>query len=91
MGYSRADVELEFSTVEIMVKTVFRYAFLVLLAFGIASCTSVEYWDKGHLADPVMSFQDGATQAHFDQKVFQSIEAAAGGFGASAGGGCGCN
>jgi len=91
MGYPGADVELESSPVEVMVKTVLRYAFFILLALGFASCTSVEYWDKGHLAYPVMSYQDGATQAHFDQKVFQSIEASAGGFGASAGGGCGCN
>lgn len=66
-------------------------AFVFAVALGLPSCTSVEYWDKGHLADPVMSYQDGGTQTHFDQKIFQSIEGSAGGFGANAGGGCGCN
>jgi hypothetical protein len=67
------------------------FALIFAIAVGLPSCTSVEYWDKGNLADPVMSYRDGATQVHFDQKVHQSIEGAAGGFGANAGGGCGCN
>jgi hypothetical protein len=77
-------------------RTIFRgvrlgLALVFAVALGLPSCTSVEYWDKGNLADPVMSYRDGATQTHLDQKIFQSIEGAAGGFGASAGGGCGCN
>jgi hypothetical protein len=56
-----------------------------------AGCRHVEYWEKEHFSDPVMTYQPDGTLTHFDQKVFHSIEGAAGGFGASAGGGCGCN
>lgn len=38
-----------------------------------------------------MAYDADGTLMHFEHKVFQSIEGAAGGFGASAGGGCGCN
>jgi hypothetical protein len=42
------------------------FALIFAIAVGLPSCTSVEYWDKGNLADPVMSYRDGATQVHFD-------------------------
>ena len=64
---------------------------LLCLALVIPSCGSVAYWDKERFADPVMAYQSDGTLLHFEHKVFQSIEGAAGGFGASAGGGCGCN
>jgi hypothetical protein len=66
-------------------------AVLAVVAACLPSCGSVEYWEKGHHAEPVMAYQGDGTLSHFEQKVFQSIEGAAGGFGASAGGGCGCN
>jgi hypothetical protein len=67
---------------------------LALVAGVVAfmpSCSNVEYWQKEKLADPAMTYHDSKALSSFDQKVFQSIEGAAGGFGASAGGGCGCN
>lgn len=41
-------------------------------------------------SDPVMDFDDGATETHWFQKVHYSTEGSAGGIGTSAGGGCGC-
>ena len=66
-------------------------ALVVGLVASMPSCSNVEYWQKAKLADPAMSYRDGKSLSSFDHKVFQSIEGAAGGFGASAGGGCGCN
>lgn len=66
-------------------------AVLIVLAAALPACGTVEYWEKGHHAEPVMAYSGDGTLSHFEQKVFQSIEGAAGGFGASAGGGCGCN
>jgi len=68
-----------------------RLLSLLLLVLAVPACGSVPYWEKGNLADPVMAYQPDGTLTHFEHKVFQSIEGAAGGFGASAGGGCGCN
>ncbi len=64
---------------------------LMLCGAMLPSCGTVEYWEKGHHAEPIMAYQPDGTLSRFEQKVFQSIEGAAGGFGASAGGGCGCN
>jgi hypothetical protein len=37
-----------------------------------------------------MAFDTDPSEMHFQQKVFYSMEGSAGGFGSSAGGGCGC-
>lgn len=68
-----------------------RTLLLVLFALaGASGCNTVEYHEKGALADPAMQFIESAAQLHWQQKVQFSDEGAAGGIGTSAGGGCGC-
>ena len=59
-------------------------------AFLTSGCGGVEFYQKRQLAEPVMNLDDGAAEAHFYRKVYYSREAAAGGIGTGAGGGCGC-
>lgn len=63
---------------------------LALLLASLSACNTVEYYDKRAFADSVMEFEDGATETHWFQKTYYSIEGSAGGIGTSAGGGCGC-
>lgn len=56
----------------------------------VPSCNTVEFYEKGALQRPAMVFSSQPGLSHWEQKVFYSIEGAAGGIGASAGGGCGC-
>jgi hypothetical protein len=65
-------------------------ALFVLAALALSSCNTVEFYEKGAFQDPVMDLAVPATEAHFLQKVFYSMEGSAGGIGTSAGGGCGC-
>jgi Domain of unknown function (DUF4266) len=71
-----------------------RTGLLVLalaLAAGWASgCVVVPQNRRKHLADPMMRFQTDALDAHAHQKFYGSREAAAGGDGEPAGGGCAC-
>lgn len=67
-----------------------RIPLTLLAALVCGSCRSVAFYEKRLLSDPVMLVEDGATEIHFQQKVFYSIEGSAGGIGSSAGGGCGC-
>ena len=61
-----------------------------LLSICLGSCNTVEFYEKGALSSPVMSFELDAGRAAFHQKVHYATEGAAGGLGTSAGGGCGC-
>ena len=47
-------------------------------------------WEKGELARPTMQFDADKLEAKYQEHVYQSKEAAGGGFGVG-GGGCGCN
>lgn len=47
-------------------------------------------WDRGYLADPIMSLDGGVLKRSLKEHVFASKEGAAGD-GGVAGGGCGCN
>ena len=58
-----------------------------LLAGG---CAVVPQNRRKHLADPMMQFETDALDAHRRQKLYSTREGAAGGDGAPAGGGCGC-
>jgi len=60
-----------------------------LLLFG-SGCAIVPQNRRMHLADPIMSFEEDPTETHRKQKFYTSREAAAGGDGAVAGGGCAC-
>lgn len=61
--------------------------FLLLASVG---CAAVPQNRRARLADPMMSLTDESTDAYRRQKVYDSREGAAGGDGATAGGGCGC-
>jgi hypothetical protein len=62
------------------------------LAASIATsaCATVPQNRRAHLADPMMSVTDEPLEAARRQKLYDTREGAAGGDGAAAGGGCGC-
>jgi hypothetical protein len=67
----------------------------LVLAAGVAlvasgGCVVVPQNRRKHLADPMMRFQTDGMDAHAHQKLYGSREAAAGGDGTPAGGGCAC-
>ena len=55
-----------------------------------AGCVVVPQNRRKHLADPMMRFNTDALDAHAHQKLYNTREAAAGGDGEPAGGGCAC-
>jgi hypothetical protein len=65
---------------------------VALAALGICAggCATVPQNRRAHLADPMMSLTDEPLEAARRQKLYDTREGAAGGDGASAGGGCGC-
>jgi hypothetical protein len=63
---------------------------LLLLALLASGCVVVPQNRRARLADPLMSFSDDALEDHAKSKFYSTREAAAGGDGAPAGGGCGC-
>jgi hypothetical protein len=62
----------------------------VPLAVAEMGCAVVPQNRRGKLADPMMSLSDDTMDARRKQKLYTTREAAAGGDGAPAGGGCGC-
>ena len=65
-------------------------AALLLAVLAISGCATVPQNRRAHLADPMMSLTDEPLEAARHQKLYDTREGAAGGDGASAGGGCGC-
>jgi hypothetical protein len=61
-----------------------------LIVLLLASCQTVEPWERDRLAKQDMQLTPNVLDARLADQVFFSKEAASGG-GASAGGGCGCN
>jgi hypothetical protein len=61
--------------------------FTVLMLTG---CATVQQNRRGRLADPMMSLTGEPLEAASRQKLYDTREGAAGGDGATAGGGCGC-
>lgn len=59
-------------------------------ALAGAGCVMVPQNRRKHLADPMMRFEEDPLDAHRRQKFYTTREAAAGGDGTPAGGGCGC-
>lgn len=66
--------------------------FGLLFVIGLAqtSCATVAQNRRKKLADPMMSIGDEPTDAYRKQKMYTTREGAAGGDGATAGGGCSC-
>ena len=62
----------------------------VRVAAGLEATSGIKAWQRGYLADPIMSLDGTAANQIFREHVHASKEGAAGNGGAS-GGGCGCN
>lgn len=71
-----------------------RAALTILLVLGaaalISGCAAVEPWEREHLADEIMRFDDAKEQRSVREHFLGTREGSAGSFGVS-GGGCGCN
>lgn len=68
-----------------------RAALALALACMLAACGALpQVWEKGHLAKPEMTMNDGPLEARYAQHIYASKENASGGYGIG-GGGCGCN
>ena len=67
-----------------------RVIFLFLATFALTSCVRVPQNRRAKLADPMMSLTDDQLEQYRKSKLYNTREAAAGGDGAAAGGGCGC-
>jgi hypothetical protein len=66
-------------------------AIALALAASLASaCATVPQNRRAHLADPMMNLNEDPLDAARHQKLYDTREGAAGGDGANAGGGCGC-
>ena len=66
---------------------------LIVLVASLSGCASfgnVQPWEKGTLARSEMTFGDSHLFNRFDDHIYTSREASAGGAGVG-GGGCGCN
>jgi hypothetical protein len=68
-----------------------RISVMVAVLSLLGACTTVAPYRRSHLADPMMSLTDGPLETYRKQKLYNTREGAAGGDGAAAGGGCGCN
>lgn len=71
-----------------------RYSSHLILAIAIgtlllAGCTEVKPWQKGNLVKPQMAFDPDPLRTRFIHHVYESKEAASGGYGISVVG-CGC-
>jgi hypothetical protein len=65
-------------------------AMLAAALGGASGCVMVPQNRRKHLGDPMMRFEEDGLDAHRRQKFYTTREAAAGGDGTPAGGGCGC-
>ena len=61
-----------------------------LFVLGVSGCVIVPQNRRARLADPIMALSGDPMEAHRKQKLYSSREGAAGGDGATAGGGCAC-
>lgn len=62
----------------------------LLAAVVLAGCATVPQNRRAHFADPMMSLTGDSLDGARRQKLYDTREGAAGGDGATAGGGCGC-
>jgi Domain of unknown function (DUF4266) len=63
---------------------------LAAMSLAASACATVPQNRRARLADPMMSLTDEPLDAARRQKLYDTREGAAGGDGAAAGGGCGC-
>jgi len=62
---------------------------LVLAATAASSCATVQPWEKGDLADPIMIFDENPIDIGIQEHYLDYREGSVGGTGAQSGG-CGC-
>ena len=67
-----------------------RLWLLVCLVTSLPACVVVPQNRRGVLSDKIMQLEEDALETYRKQKLYSTREAAAGGDGAAAGGGCGC-
>jgi hypothetical protein len=75
--------------VRLLVSVVFGAAGLAAATL-LGGCAVVPQNQRAHFADPVMRDADDSLDAHRKRKLYTTREAAAGGDGKTAGGGCSC-
>jgi hypothetical protein len=63
---------------------------LLIAGLALAGCATVPQNRRARLADPMMSLTEEPLDAARHQKLYDTREGAAGGDGATGGGGCGC-
>ena len=63
----------------------------VVLTVGCSTTPWVKPYERGYLADPIMSFKPDAVSSNYMHHVYQAREGARGAEGGAGGGGCGCN
>ena len=71
-------------------KSIFIYFPLLFCFVVFSGCQAVNFTQRRLLSSQIMEFDSDPMEAHFYGKSFQSREGSVGGFGGSAGGGCGC-
>lgn len=62
---------------------------LGLLLLALSSCATVQPWQRGELADPIMIFDENPIDAGIKEHHLDYREGSIGGTGAQSGG-CGC-
>ena len=70
-----------------------KFILAIALAASLTGCAGfgqVQPWEKGNLAKPEMTFNDGGLFNRYDDHIYTSRESSSGGAGVG-GGGCGCN
>lgn len=63
---------------------------LLLSTLATSACTTVQPWEKNHLAKQEMTWQPDPLRRRLKDHMYHSKEGSSGST-ASAGGGCGCN
>lgn len=67
-----------------------RFVASALAVLALGGCATVAQDRRARLADPMMNLNGEPLDAYRRQKLYDTREGAAGGDGAAAGGGCGC-
>jgi hypothetical protein len=67
-----------------------KHVIVALVALASTGCVVVPQNRRARLADPMMALAPDALETHQKQKFYSTREAAAGGDGVTAGGGCAC-
>ena len=67
-----------------------RLVLLASLGLALSGCVIVPQSRRGQLADKIMQLDEDPLETYRKQKLYSTREAAAGGDGSAAGGGCGC-